>query len=29
VSTPAEVAWTCDECHCHPEPTAVRLQLHP
>lgn len=29
VSTPAEVAWTCDECHCHPEPTSVRLQLNP
>jgi hypothetical protein len=29
VSTPAEVAWTCDDCHCHPEPSSVRLQLHP
>jgi hypothetical protein len=29
VSTPAEVAWACDECHCHPEPSTVRLQLHP
>jgi hypothetical protein len=29
VSAPAEVAWTCDECHCHPEPTTMRLQLHP
>ncbi len=29
VSTPAEVAWTCDDCHCHPEPSTVRLQLHP
>ncbi len=29
VSAPAEVAWTCDECHCHPEPSTVRLQLHP
>lgn len=29
VSTPAEVAWTCDECHCHPEPTTVQLQLNP
>ncbi|OJT23638.1 hypothetical protein BO221_16710 [Archangium sp. Cb G35] len=29
VSTPAEVAWTCDECHCHPEPTSVQLQLNP
>ena len=29
VSAPAEVAWTCDECHCHPEPTTLQLQLHP
>ncbi|HYO74331.1 MAG TPA: carboxypeptidase regulatory-like domain-containing protein [Archangium sp.] len=29
VSAPAEVAWTCDECHCHPEPTTVQLQLNP
>jgi hypothetical protein len=29
VSAPAEVTWTCDECHCHPEPTSVRLQLNP
>ncbi|KFA92371.1 hypothetical protein Q664_15945 [Archangium violaceum Cb vi76] len=29
VSAPAEVAWTCDECHCHPEPSSVQLQLNP
>jgi hypothetical protein len=29
VSSPAEVTWTCDECHCQPDPTSVRLQLHP
>ena len=29
VSAPTEVAWTCDECHCYPEPSTVRLQLHP
>ncbi|HYO59454.1 carboxypeptidase regulatory-like domain-containing protein [Archangium sp.] len=29
VSAPAEVTWTCDECHCHPEPATVRLQLNP
>jgi hypothetical protein len=29
VSAPADVTWTCDECHCHPEPSAVRLQLNP
>jgi hypothetical protein len=29
VSAPAEVAWTCDECHCHPEPSTVQLQLNP
>jgi len=29
VSAPAEVAWTCDECHCHPEPATVQLQLNP
>ena len=29
VSAPAEVTWTCDECHCHPEPASVQLQLHP
>ena len=29
VSAPAEVAWTCDECHCHPEPATLRLQLNP
>jgi hypothetical protein len=29
VTAPAEVAWTCDECHCHPEPSTVRLQLNP
>ena len=29
VSAPAEVAWTCDECHCHPEPSTLRLQLNP
>ncbi|MFL5355219.1 carboxypeptidase-like regulatory domain-containing protein [Archangium sp.] len=29
VSAPAEVHWTCDDCHCHPEPATVQLQLHP
>lgn len=29
VSSTAEVTWTCDECHCHPEPATVQLQLHP
>ena len=29
VSAPAEVAWTCDECHCHPDPDTVQLQLNP
>jgi hypothetical protein len=29
VSEPAEVHWTCDECHCHPDPETVQLQLHP
>ena len=29
VSTSATVSWTCDGCHCTPEPAAVRLQLHP
>ena len=29
VSAPAEVHWTCDDCHCHPEPSTVQLQLHP
>lgn len=29
VSAAAEVTWTCDECHCHPEPASVQLQLHP
>ncbi len=29
VTAPTEVVWTCDECHCHPEPSTVRLQLNP
>ncbi|PTL77547.1 carboxypeptidase regulatory-like domain-containing protein [Vitiosangium sp. GDMCC 1.1324] len=29
VSAPSEVTWTCDGCHCHPEPDEVKLQLHP
>jgi hypothetical protein len=29
VTAPTEVAWTCDECHCTPEPSTVRLQLNP
>jgi hypothetical protein len=29
VTAPSEVAWTCDECHCTPEPSTVRLQLNP
>jgi len=28
-SPPAELTWTCDGCHCTPEPASVRLQLHP
>jgi hypothetical protein len=29
VSEPARVLWTCDDCHCRPEPSTLRLQLHP
>ncbi len=29
VSNTARVAWTCDACHCTPDPGAVQLQLHP
>lgn len=29
VSAPTEVTWTCDECHCNPDPDAVQLQLNP
>ncbi len=28
-SPPAEMRWTCEGCHCTPEPASVRLQLHP
>ena len=28
VSAPAQVEWTCDDCHCTPEPAAVQLQLN-
>ncbi|XXF75906.1 carboxypeptidase regulatory-like domain-containing protein [Myxococcaceae bacterium GXIMD 01537] len=28
VSPTATVEWTCDDCHCYPEPTSVRLQLN-
>ncbi|WP_002624635.1 carboxypeptidase-like regulatory domain-containing protein [Cystobacter fuscus] len=28
-SDSAEVVWTCDECHCHPEPSSVQLHLRP
>jgi hypothetical protein len=28
-SDSAEVTWTCDECHCHPEPSSVQLHLRP
>jgi hypothetical protein len=29
LSDTADVRWTCDECHCYPEPGSVQLQLHP
>jgi uncharacterized GH25 family protein len=29
VSPAAQVTWTCDECHCTPEPSTVQLQLNP
>ncbi|HSP77327.1 MAG TPA: carboxypeptidase-like regulatory domain-containing protein [Myxococcaceae bacterium] len=29
VSEPARVEWTCDDCHCRPEPDTLRVQLHP
>lgn len=28
VSAPSSVEWTCDDCHCTPEPAAVQLQLN-
>lgn len=28
-SEPVEVKWTCDECHCHPNPDTVQLRLNP
>ena len=28
VSPPSQVEWTCDDCHCNPEPAAVQLQLN-
>jgi hypothetical protein len=24
-----QVTWTCDDCHCHPEPGTVQLRLRP
>jgi hypothetical protein len=29
VSSSAEVEWTCDGCHCTPQPGLVQLQLNP
>ncbi len=29
VSSSSEVEWTCDGCHCTPEPGMVELQLNP
>ena len=29
LSDSADVRWTCDECHCYPEPGSVQLRLHP
>ncbi len=29
VSAPVAVEWQCDECHCAPDPDAVRLELNP
>lgn len=29
VSPPALVSWTCDGCHCNPDPVSVQLQLRP
>jgi hypothetical protein len=29
VSSSAEVAWSCDGCHCTPDPGVVELQLNP
>jgi hypothetical protein len=28
VTPEARIEWTCDECHCTPEPAAVLLQLN-
>lgn len=28
VSDPVSVEWTCDECHCSPNPGSVQLQLN-
>ncbi|ATB27287.1 carboxypeptidase-like regulatory domain-containing protein [Melittangium boletus] len=28
-SDTAEVAWSCDECHCSPDPESVQLRLNP
>jgi hypothetical protein len=28
VSPSSQVEWTCDDCHCTPEPAAVQLQLN-
>ncbi|MET0405569.1 MAG: carboxypeptidase-like regulatory domain-containing protein [Cystobacter sp.] len=24
-----EVNWTCDDCHCHPQPGTIQLRLRP
>ena len=29
VSDSTDVTWTCDACHCTPDPSTVQLQLHP
>ncbi|WP_434381505.1 carboxypeptidase regulatory-like domain-containing protein [Melittangium boletus] len=28
-SDSTEVVWTCDECHCYPDPSSVQLRLNP
>jgi|GEM_PF-1088723 len=28
-SDTTEVVWSCDECHCYPEPNSVQLRLNP
>ncbi len=29
VSPATQVTWTCDDCHCTPEPSTIQLQLNP